>query len=132
MSEIFRIDATQYDDLQLYIKSYEGDAEQIINDVLHDEGSSLIQNEIRNLMPQSNRKPWKGKKKEAKTSNSLKDIKSNLAITITTTSNYQYLYFPNDGTNTRNHIGNKQFFAKGVENTSDNIINLCIERLVNK
>lgn len=124
----FELDASSFDALQQAIQNYGDGAEDIINDVLHNEGSQLLQASIQRLIPVSGRS-WRGKKRPARTAKSLKDIKSNLAVTITTTSNYQYLYFPDDGSNTESHAGNQQFFKRGAENEQENIINLCITRL---
>lgn len=125
---MFKIDVSGVDDLEAAIKQYQGDAEKVINDILHNEAGQLIQESIRRLMPQSGAK-WKGKKPPAKTGKSLTQINSNLAVTVTTTSGYQYLYFPNDGTNTRRHVGDKQFFAEGAEKVTNEIVARCIERL---
>lgn len=117
--------------LENALKAYKGDAEKALNDVLHNQADELIQDEIRLLMPASNRKAWKGKKAPAKTSKSLKEIEGNLSVTETTTNSYHYLYFPDDGTNTQKHVGNQQFFLRGAENKKEEIIDLCVGRLVN-
>ena len=126
---VFRVDATEFERLQNAIKNFPGDAEKTINEVLHDEGSQLIQDAIRNLMPVSGRE-WKGKKPAAKSAKSLTDLKGNLFVEVRTTSNYHYLYFPDDGTNTRKHAGNQQFFLKGAETKQEDIIDLCINKLI--
>ena len=105
----FRLDATEYDRLVDAIKNFPGDAEKAINSVFHNEGSLLIQDSIRNLMPVSGR-TWKGKKRAAKDAKSLTDMKGNLFVIVKTTNSYNYLYFPDDGSNTKRHAGNQQFF----------------------
>ena len=126
---VFRVEATEFERLENAIKSFPGEAETIINEVLHGEGSQLIQAEIKNLMPVSGRE-WKGKKAAAKEGNSLTDMKGNLFVEIKSTSNYNYLYFPDDGTNTKKHAGNQQFFLKGAESQQETIIDLCVSKLV--
>ena len=126
---VFRVDATEFERLQNAIKNFPGDAETVINEVLHGEGSQLIQDSIRNLMPVSGRE-WKGKKPAAKSAKSLTDLKGNLFVEVITTKNYQYLYFPDDGTNTKKHAGNQQFFLKGAETQQEAIIDLCINKLI--
>lgn len=126
---VFRVDATEFERLQNAIKNFPGDAETVINEVLHGEGSQLIQDSIRNLMPVSGRE-WKGKKPAAKSAKSLTDLKGNLFVEVITTKNYHYLYFPDDGTNTRKHAGNQQFFLKGAESKQEDIIDLCINKLI--
>lgn len=126
---VFHIETTEFEKLQDKIKNFQGDAEEVINDVLHGEGSQLIQDEIKNLMPVSGRS-WKGKKPAAKGAKSLTDMKGNLFVEVKTTSNYHYLYFPDDGSNTRKHAGNQQFFLKGAETQQEPIIDLCVTKLI--
>lgn len=126
---VFRVDVTEFERLQNAIKNFPGDAESVINEVLHNEGSQLIQDAVRNLIPVSGRE-WKGKKPAAKSAKSLTDLKGNLFVEVRTTKNYQYLYFPDDGTNTKNHAGNQQFFLKGAETQQEAIIDLCISKLI--
>ena len=125
-----RIDYGDFDRLQQAMKEYEGNTEEAINEVLHEKASLLIQEEIYRLMPVSNRKAWKGKKTPASKAKSLTDAKENLAITVKNTNNYGYLYFPDDGSNTRRHAGNQHFFLRGGEAKQNEIIDLCINRLI--
>lgn len=124
------LDAREVDRLLQAAQDFQGDAESAINEVLHTEASPLIQDAIRRLMPVSG-KTWRGKKPPAKTSKSLTDEKENLAITVKTSKRYQYLYFPDDGTNTRRHVGNQQFFWRGGESQQNEIIDRCVSRMVN-
>lgn len=126
---VFRVDSTEFERLQNAIKNFPGDAEKSINEVLHDEGSQLIQESVRNLIPVSGR-DWKGKKAAAKSAKSLTDLKGNLFVEVRTTKNYQYLYFPDDGTNTIHHVGNQQFFLKGAEAKQETIIDLCVNNMI--
>lgn len=111
------------------MKRFPSGAENAINAVLHEDGGALIADEIRRLMPVSG-KTWNGKKPSAKMGKSLKQENHNLAVTIRTTSDYHYLYFPDDGTNSYRHVGNKQFFLHGAEGQQTEIIDRCINRLV--
>ena len=52
-----------------------------------------------------------------------------LAVTIKTKPKYDYLYFPDDGSNTRRHVGNQQFMRRGAEKSRDRIIDICVGRL---
>lgn len=122
---MYSIDVSQIDALQKAMKEYQGNTEETINDVLHNYAGDLMQESIKKYMPVSGA-DWRGKKKAAKHSKSLKNVNTNLAVTVTTTKNYHYLYFPDDGTNTKRHIGNQQFFRKGGEAVQDDIINRCI------
>ena len=126
----FELDAKELDRLQTALKNYPSNAEEAINDVFHNQASPLIQEEINRLMPRSNVKPWKGKLPHAKDSKSLTDLKGNLSITVKSSKKYGYLYFPDDGTNTRRHAGNQQFFWRGAEAKQAEIIDRCVTRLV--
>ncbi len=125
---VLRIDSGKFEELQKAMREYAGDTESIINDVLHNQAGDLILEEIKRIMPESNR-TWKGKKAPAKTGDSLMTLTGNLSVTVKNTKRYQYLYFPDDGTNTRNHVGNQMFFMRGAENQEDEIIKRCINRL---
>jgi len=111
------------------MKDFQGNTEEVINDVLHNEAGPLVEDAIQRLMPVSG-KTWRGKKKAAKAANSLKSVNENLAVTIKTTKAYQYLYFPDDGSSTRRHAGNQQFFKRGGESQRDEITARCVGRLV--
>lgn len=109
------------------------EGEAIITSTLHNEGAQCIKNEIDRLLPRSGRK-WKGKKKPA-TSNKKaimprEDESTNLNVVVGTTYNYHYLYFPDDGSNTKNHMGNQHFMIRGAENSADKVVDLCIRNLM--
>jgi hypothetical protein len=120
----------EFDELEQAMKDFQGNTEEVINDVLHNEAGKLIEEAVKRLMPVSG-KTWKGKKPAAKSSNSLEIVGENLSVIVRAKKAYQYLYFPDDGTNTRRHVGNKQFFLKGGESQRDEIVDRCIRRLVN-
>lgn len=129
------LDVRQIETLQRAIQQYSGDAERTVNDVLHNEGGKLIQDEIMRLLPESGR-TWEGKRTAAKHAKPFTLKKENLAVTVRTVSAYHYLYFPDDGTNTKNHVGYKGkprgFMYKGAENQTNKIIDRCIDRLIKK
>lgn len=127
---MYNINVADADRLLKAMQEYTGSVEDAINDVFHNEVGDLAQTEIKRLMPTSG-KTWRGKKAAAKTSNSLRNLNENLSVTVRTQKAYQYLYFPDDGTNTRRHIGNQRFFARGGENVQGEIIERCIDKLVN-
>lgn len=121
------LDVTEFDRLQRTMKNFPGSAEKSINDVLHNDANPLIKDAVQRLTPVSDKK----KGTHAKFAQSLTDEKGNLFITVKTTKKYQYLYFPDDGTNTRRHAGNQQFFLRGGESQQDEIVDRCINKLVN-
>lgn len=118
------------DNLEQAMKEYEGDSEKQITTYLHGKGYSSFEKAIKNAMPESG-KHWKRKAAPARRSNSIRDMdeSENLAVTISSAKRYQYLYFPNDGSNTNHHFGNQQFFERGVEQETDNAINDMLELL---
>lgn len=128
---MFRIEFSDVERLEKAIKNFPGNAENTINEVLHSqEVSDLAFEKIKNLMPVS-RKHWKGKKPAAKTSKSLRSDNGNLSLTVRSAKAYQYLYFPDDGSNTRRHVGNQHFFEHGGEAAKGDIVDRCINKLVN-
>ena len=124
------IDCSDIDRLQKAMENYQGNTESAINDVLHNEVFGIAEPSIRNLIPVSGKR-WKGKKPGAKSSKSLTQENGNLSVTVKTTASYHYLYFPDDGTNTRRHIGNQRFFERGGEAVLSEVAERCINRLVN-
>lgn len=127
----FQLHTQGVDKLANALQEFDGDAESVINDVLHNEAGDLAQEAIRRLMPTSGKR-WRGKKPAAKSSKSMQNDKANLELTVRNTSSYAYLYFPNDGSNTRRHVGQQFFFERGGESVVDDIIDRCVEKLVNK
>lgn len=126
----FSLEAEGYNKLCEVMKAYQGDTEQKINEVLWNEAGMMINDEIMNLLPASGRR-WKGKKPAAKSSKPFIQENGNLSVTVKTKKAYNYLYFPDDGTNTRKHVGNQQFMLGGAENKQDEILERCIAKLTN-
>lgn len=126
---MFKINFSEVERLQKAMKDYAGDTETAINEVLHGEAGNLAQEEIFRLMPVSGRK-WRGKAPAAKQAKSLRNLNGNLSVTVTTNKKWQYLYFPDDGASTRRHVGNQQFFSRGGEAATDEIIDRCINKLI--
>ena len=119
------LNADEFDRVLKAIEQFPGNAEQVINGVLHGTGADLIQERIRKYMPVSDKK----KGAHAVDSASLTSIGSNLAVTTKSTKKFNYLYFPDDGTNTQRHVGNKQFFLRGAEDASGEIVDIITEKL---
>jgi hypothetical protein len=119
------LNAEEFDRVLKAIEQYPGNAERVINDVLHGTGAELIQERIRKFMPVSDKK----KGAHAVDSKSLTPVGSNLAVTVKSTNKYHYLYFPDDGTNTKRHVGNQQFFLRGAEDASGEIVDIITEKL---
>lgn len=131
----FTINAEATYELIAAMEEYGRGCGYVIDDVLHKEGGKLINQAIIRILPESGRK-WKGKRTAAKRAQPFKQEDGSLSVTIRTKSAYHYLYFPDDGTNTKNHIGYKgrprEFMYKGAESRAEKIIDLCVERLIEK
>lgn len=122
------LELKDFERLQQAMVQFQGNSAKIINQVFHDEGVQWVSEEIQRLMPVSGR-TWSGKANAAKGSKSLTDEKENLSFTVKTTKKYHYLYFPDDGSNTKHHAGNQQFFKKSGETKQNDIIERCVLRL---
>lgn len=129
MSNTLSINVQEFERLERALRSFPGNAEETINAVLHNEGGLLIQEAIQPLIPQSG-KTWKGKRAPARVGNSLRSTNENLAVWVRSTKSYQYLYFPDDGSSTRRHVGNQQFFLRGAESVKSEVIDRCVGRLI--
>jgi hypothetical protein len=129
MSNTLSINVQEFERLERALRSFPGNAEEAINAVLHNEGGLLMQEAIQPLIPQSG-KTWKGKRAPARVGNSLRSTNENLAVWVRSTKSYQYLYFPDDGSSTRRHVGNQQFFLKGAESVKGEVIDRCVGRLI--
>lgn len=129
MSNTLDINIHEVERLEKAIRNFPGNAEETINAVLHNEGGALIQEAIQPLIPQSGKR-WKGKKPPARTGNSLRSTNENLAVWVRSTKSYQYLYFPDDGSSTRRHVGNQQFFLRGAESVRSEVVDRCVGRLI--
>lgn len=122
------LEMKDFERLQQAMVEFQGNSAKIINQVFHNEGVQWVSDEIQRLMPVSGR-DWNGKASPAKGSKSLTNEKENLSFTVKTIKKYQYLYFPDDGSNTKRHAGNQQFFERGGEAKQSDIIDRCVLRL---
>ncbi len=129
------LDARQYDAITEAMQRYGEGCGQIIDNVLHTQGGRILEAEIMRLLPESGRK-WRGKATAAKHAQPFTQENGELSVTIKTVSKYHYLYFPDDGSNTRRHRGYKgvprDFMKKSVDNKGDMIIDMCISELTKK
>ena len=125
---MYKINSFGFEELADTLKAYSGNAEEAINEVLHNYAGDRAQEDIRRLMPVSNRH-WKGKAPAAKASKSMRNIHGNLTEKVTTAKKYQYLYFADDGTNTKRHIGDQRFFERGGEAAIPDIVERCKQKL---
>lgn len=124
-------DAGEIDELKSVMDRFGVEAEKTINDVLHKEGAQEIKKDITHLLPASGRN-WKGKGASARAAMPGRFAQDDdlLAVTIAARGKYHYLYFPDDGSNTRKHVGNQRFMKKGAEKATSKIIDLCLGKLI--
>ena len=122
------IDYKELNDLtELMVRA--SDPEQAINEVLHKSGSELIKEGIQRILPSSG-KNWSGKKSPASTSQPFTQENENLSVTVKTKPTYHYLYFPDDGSNTKHHQGNQQFMLRGAQSRQTQIVDEITEELI--
>lgn len=124
-------DAGDMEEFTSLMDQYGDAAQRVVNDVLHKEGAQEIKKQITHLLPASGRS-WKGKGASAKAAMPGKFEQDDdlLAVTIAARGKYHYLYFPDDGSNTRKHVGNQRFMKKGAEKATSKIIDLCLGKLI--
>lgn len=129
MGAKFSLAAHDLDALQQAMVAYEGDTERAINEVLHNEAGSLIYEEINPLINPSGR-TFKGHSSSATVSAwPFYDTTKNLAVTVRTKAKWDYLYFPDDGSNTGTHAGNQRFFERGGEKAVPEVAERCMSAL---
>lgn len=104
---------------------------QIVDGVLHQKAGRMIDQAIMMILPVSGR-TWKGKKTAASRTKPFQQTDGSLSVTIRSKTPYNYLYFPDDGSNTKKHRGDQQFMKRGAENEKADIIDLCISALLDK
>lgn len=129
MSGNVTLDAQEFDRLMAAAEAYPGDAEKAINGVLHKQAGPLISQRINPLIHPSGR-TFKGHRASATASDWPRyDVEENLAVSVGAKRRWQYLYFPDDGSNTKNHAGNQRFFLRGAQAASPEIVQRCIEAM---
>lgn len=129
---VFQISDKETSQLIDAMMQYGQESGKVVDDVLWNEGGKLISDEIMRLLPESGRKAWRGKKRAAKQAQPFTQENSSLSVTVKSKSAYNYLYFPDDGTNTKRHRGEQYFMQRGAENQTEEIIDRCVNRLINK
>ena len=124
----FSVDYTDMEQLGQAIADYAGNAENVINTILHEQSFAPLTESIIGLIHPSGR-TWKGKRASAKAVQPFSQKNGNLSIEIKSKKAYRYLYFPDDGSDTKNHYGDQQFMLRGVQEISDQIIDMCLAGL---
>lgn len=125
---IFKTDFSELNELERYIGEYGDKARRSINDVLHADAPPVVKKNIIPLIHDSGRK-WRGKISPASRSQPFREEMGNLSLTIKSRPAYGYLYFPDDGSNTRKHAGNQQFMKRGGDESINRIVEMCIKKM---
>lgn len=140
MGAQFSIDYRDYDRLIDAISAAPGRAEESINNFLHGEGTNLLADSVTSYIPVSTgryaahkniKKLYKHQKtlQHARNARWYEVINNNLAITITNTRNYYYLYFVENGLGTSRRSGGVDFIGSGIENVYDRLVNGMIDSI---
>lgn len=97
---------------------------RVIDERLHGEGARKIKRSIPEFIRPS-RRTWMGKAPSIAGNpgmgEKLAQDNEPMQVTISARGRYGYLYFPDDGTNTRRHAGNQQFMLRGAERVAPEI-----------
>ena len=131
MSGNWQVDASQLDRLMEAAATWPQVSEGAINDVLHGEGGRIIGREIDRLVPVSGRR-FKGHTSGAKGTAWQSYDTPDLAVTVAARGKRGYLYFPDDGTNTKRHAGDQRFFPRGAEAATEEVVDLCIKTMIQR
>lgn len=125
----FRLDASEFTRLAEWATKIPEKSEEAINRALHSgDAAQTLQDEIDERISPSGRS-WKGKSGSAKGAAWARWDNENLAVIVRTRPKYHYLYFPDDGTTTRRHIGQQMFFERGGKMAAPKIIDMCINEI---
>lgn len=124
------METKDFDRLADAIAKFGDEAEQEINKYLHGKGGDKIGKSIHAYLPVSGR-TWKGKKASAKSADPFRKTGGNLEVKVHTKNAYHYLYFPDDGSNTRRHYGDQRFMQRGAESVQSEIGSEIINKLIN-
>ena len=129
MSTQLNIESEEFEKLAQSMEQYGQGASDVVSKVIHESGDSIKQH-IDPLIHASGRR-FKGHTSSAKGSAWQRyDTGEPLAITVRTVSRRNYLYFPDDGSNTKHHFGNQRFMLRGAEAAAPAILDKGIQALI--
>lgn len=129
MSGMFALEGDDFEQLMNSMQAYGDGAADIVTDVIHSSGDDIY-DQIDPLINPSGR-TFRGHSSGAQGSKWQRyDTSEPLAITVATTSSRHYLYFPDDGSNTKRHFGNQQFMLRGAEAAAPMILEKGVEALI--
>lgn len=130
MAARFEIDYREIQALEESIKLIPGEAEKLINEVLHIEGVRIVTEHITNLIPKSNKH-----KNHAQESKWSKSRTENLEFTVLTKGgaasnkgSFGYLVFPDEGRG-RSNPKEQDFMQSGLDAATPIIIDIMHEKM---
>lgn len=127
-SSHYEIDYSDLEHLQAWMEAYGKGAAKVVEDTLR-ECAPKVRDRINLLMPVSGRR-FKGHTSGAR-GTKWERISSEepLSVTVAANSKRRYLYFPDDGSNTKRHAGNQHFFRRGAEAALPQVVEALAEAL---
>ncbi|MCD8383663.1 MAG: hypothetical protein LUC39_01710 [Clostridiales bacterium] len=129
------VDLSGVEKLTEALEQYGAEAQKVIAEYLRDDAFDAIGPCITRLLPVSGRTfqghPMGARAAGYRTTFMVSDVATN-SVTVKATPQYQYLYFPDDGSNTKRHRGKQQFMVRGAEAASPDIVDTICTRLVQK
>ncbi|MBR3689846.1 MAG: hypothetical protein IKL97_01935 [Eggerthellaceae bacterium] len=127
------VDYSDFVALDERLKRFGAGCGRVIDERLHGEGAQKIKQYIPGFIHPSGRR-WKGKAPSMAgnpgAGEKLAQDNEPMKVTIVARGRYGYLYFPDDGTNTRKHVGNQQFMLRGAERAAPEITEGLVSDLV--
>jgi len=127
----FSLDDTDFERMAQAMANYGEDGAERVSEVIHSSGD-LIRERIDPLIHSSGR-TFKGHRSGVRGTKWAHYLTGEpLAITVRAITSRQYLYFPDDGSNTVRHYGNQQFMMRGTEAAAPEIITRSLDALVEK
>ncbi|EUJ22987.1 Gp9 protein [Listeria grandensis FSL F6-0971] len=134
MAVRFGIDFADFEQLQKKIEQIPQQSENALNQVIHREGATLIQENILQRLPISKVNGRNRRKKHAKTSQPFQVVTSNLSVEIKPKARFRYLVFPNKGLGNKNK-NPQEFMEVGVADATPKIVeklNQAMDRIINE
>ena len=118
------------EDLSNKIDAYGEGAHAVVQKYLLDEGWRVIGDSILDdpKWPVSGRR-WKGKSRSILDAYDFTREFGPGQVTVSAAGKWSYYYFPDDGSNTRKHAGQKHFFDSGLETAKPTLIDGILSAL---
>lgn len=128
---VIDIDTTGVTQVQERMAEYGQGAGRVIQGVYEDFAAKDIKENVLPLVHSSGR-VFKGHRQGAKSAGPEKVFRHNvngLELVVRSQTKFGYLYFPDDGSNTKRHAGRQNFMGRGLEQSVPDIVDRCVARL---